>query len=42
MSTPRMVGSVISIEWLAARMGLPVEHVRQKIEQAERRDRGAY
>jgi len=39
MSTPRMVGNIITIEWLAHQMGLPVEHVRQKIEQAERRDR---
>lgn len=38
MSTPHMVGSIISIEWLAARMGLPVEQVRERVEEGLRNE----
>jgi len=38
MTTPRMVGSIISIEWLARQIGLPVEEVRQKVEEGLRNE----
>jgi len=39
MTAPRMVGSIISIEWLARQLDMPVEEVRERINAAERRDR---
>lgn len=38
MSTPRMVGSIITIEWLAQQTGKPVEEVRQKVEEGLRNE----
>jgi len=40
MTAPQMVGSIIGIEWLARQMGLPVEEVTARIEQAREEDHG--
>ena len=38
MTAPQMVGSIIGIEWLARQMGLSVDVVRERIEQAREED----
>lgn len=40
MTAPQMVGSIIGIEWLARQMGLSVEEVAARIEQARKEDHG--
>lgn len=38
MTAPQMVGSIINAQWLARQMGLPVEEVTARIEQARKED----
>lgn len=38
MTAPQMVGSIITVEWLARQMGEPLEQVTARIEQARKED----